>query len=89
MFLLSETFPGVWCPALEHPAQERHGPVGASPENDHESDQRAGAPLLSGKAVKLLGLFILERGKLQEGLTAAFQYIKGSHRTGETRYQNL
>ncbi|GAB0185684.1 cAMP-dependent protein kinase inhibitor alpha [Grus japonensis] len=38
-----ETPPGVLHPALGSP---RHGPVGASPEEGHEADQRAGAPLL-------------------------------------------
>jgi len=41
-----ETSPGILHPALEHPAQDRHGPVGVGPEEGHKNDPRAGAPLL-------------------------------------------
>jgi len=37
---------GVLLSALESPAQERHGPVGAGPEEGHENDQRARIALL-------------------------------------------
>jgi len=45
-----ETPPGVLRPALEPPAEEGHGCVGAGPEEGHEHDPRAGAPLLRGQA---------------------------------------
>ena len=41
-----ETPPRVLCPALEPSAQQGHGPVGAGPEEGHETDQRGGTPLL-------------------------------------------
>ena len=50
LLLSPETPPGVLYPALEPPAQERRGPVGAGPEERHQNDPRAGAPLWQGQA---------------------------------------
>ena len=41
-----ENPPEVLCPALEPSAPERHGPVGAGPEEGHEDGQRDEAALL-------------------------------------------
>ncbi|KAK4827360.1 hypothetical protein QYF61_017285 [Mycteria americana] len=48
-----ETPPAVLRPALEPSAQQGHGAVGAGPEEGHENDPRAGAPLLRGQAERV------------------------------------
>jgi len=40
------TPPGVLCLALEHPAQQGHGAVGAGPDEGHKDDLRAGTALI-------------------------------------------
>ena len=41
-----EASPGVLCPGVESSVKERHGPVGAHPEEGHTDDPRDGTPLL-------------------------------------------
>jgi len=48
-----ETTPGVLHPALEPPAQNRHGSVEVGTEEGNKNDPRAGAPLLCGKAERV------------------------------------
>ncbi|KAF4803682.1 hypothetical protein TURU_013896 [Turdus rufiventris] len=55
------------------PAQERHGTVGASPEEDHEADK--GTKRTS--ALRELQLLILEKKRLHDDLLATFQCVKG------------
>jgi len=44
-----ETPAGILCPALENSVKERHGPVGADPEEGHKNGQRwSTAPVRTG-----------------------------------------
>ena len=58
---------------MESSVQERHGPVGAHPEDGHKNDQ--GKEHFSYEdRLRQLGLFSMEKRRLQGGVMEAFHY---------------
>ncbi|XP_051625182.1 uncharacterized protein LOC127461412 [Manacus candei] len=81
-----ETPPGVLCPDLRSPTQERHGPAEVSPEGANKLMK--GLEHLSYEdRMRQLGLYSMEQRRVQRNLIAAFQYLKKAYEKAGGTFQ--
>jgi len=83
-----ETTRGELHTALEPAEQESHGAVGAGPEESTAKIQGL-EHLCYEERLRVLGLFSLEKRRLQGHLIAAFQYLKGDYSKDRENFFSL